>query len=426
MAVVDTSTTFSIAHIALLCRYIGIGIIASAVSQGSLQSTRTLMTACIGVLLFALGHIIEFLASDRPLKGSLFKALILGLLLAIGIGLLLGGLQQFPTLPQWGVWLVPLGFLISLIALVLSIDRDMWGHWKTYALTALALVGAGSFAAYNYFNNYSLVPKLANSSVVAPTVVEPPVVTANLDPNSVVNAPSPAATTSESSPTTPEATTHSTGSMAIVRALPPKSQPSIDEIEAAFEAKEAQEMAANGVEESVLTPDEVVERATERDNREAALSEELNGQATSTPSRPNTQSAVLMNPATEVMSTPIDIGQKGDANTISREVDIIITDNLKYDPNHIIVRQNETIKFNIVNNSLVKQDWSLGDANELRQLATQKVLDPETLINPLLMLEPGEKGEVIWRFTRAGSVDFASLQAGYYGAGLVGRVIVMP
>jgi uncharacterized cupredoxin-like copper-binding protein len=39
-------------------------------------------------------------------------------------------------------------------------------------------------------------------------------------------------------------------------------------------------------------------------------------------------------------------------------------------------------------------------------------------------LAPGEHGELIWKFTRAGSVAFACLQSGHLEAGMRGSVAV--
>ena len=37
---------------------------------------------------------------------------------------------------------------------------------------------------------------------------------------------------------------------------------------------------------------------------------------------------------------------------------------------------------------------------------------------------PGKIGEIVWRFTKAGNVDFACLQPGHYDAGMKGLVKV--
>jgi len=39
-------------------------------------------------------------------------------------------------------------------------------------------------------------------------------------------------------------------------------------------------------------------------------------------------------------------------------------------------------------------------------------------------LAPGESGQLIWKFTRAGTVTFACLQSGHLEAGMRGAVAV--
>ena len=39
-------------------------------------------------------------------------------------------------------------------------------------------------------------------------------------------------------------------------------------------------------------------------------------------------------------------------------------------------------------------------------------------------LAPGQTGEVFWRFTRAGELEFSSVQPGDREAGLYGRLVV--
>ncbi|MBU6436564.1 MAG: hypothetical protein KGQ77_03475, partial [Betaproteobacteria bacterium] len=42
----------------------------------------------------------------------------------------------------------------------------------------------------------------------------------------------------------------------------------------------------------------------------------------------------------------------------------------------------------------------------------------------MVTVAPGQTGNVIWKFTRSGSVSFACLQPGHYDAGMKGAVQV--
>jgi uncharacterized cupredoxin-like copper-binding protein len=39
---------------------------------------------------------------------------------------------------------------------------------------------------------------------------------------------------------------------------------------------------------------------------------------------------------------------------------------------------------------------------------------------------PGEEGEIVWRFNRAGQFRFGCLIPGHYEAGMVGTIVVRP
>ena len=41
-----------------------------------------------------------------------------------------------------------------------------------------------------------------------------------------------------------------------------------------------------------------------------------------------------------------------------------------------------------------------------------------------ISLAPGKQGEVIWQFSKAGTVDFACLHVGHFEAGMKGQVKV--
>ena len=44
----------------------------------------------------------------------------------------------------------------------------------------------------------------------------------------------------------------------------------------------------------------------------------------------------------------------------------------------------------------------------------------------MLTVKAGSTGEIVWQFTKAGTVDFACLQPGHYDAGMKGAVAVAP
>ena len=74
----------------------------------------------------------------------------------------------------------------------------------------------------------------------------------------------------------------------------------------------------------------------------------------------------------------------------------------------------------------LKHEMVLGTIRELKAHAALMLKFPEMEhADPnQASVEPGKTGELVWQFTKAGTFDFACLQAGHYEAGMRGRVVV--
>jgi uncharacterized cupredoxin-like copper-binding protein len=68
----------------------------------------------------------------------------------------------------------------------------------------------------------------------------------------------------------------------------------------------------------------------------------------------------------------------------------------------------------------------LGTAKELREHAElmKKFPEMEHADPNQVSLDAGKSGELVWRFTRAGTFDFACLQPGHFDAGMRGKIAV--
>jgi uncharacterized cupredoxin-like copper-binding protein len=73
-----------------------------------------------------------------------------GIVSSIGLGFFTGGLQHFPDSPDRSVWVVPLGFALSLLAMYYLDWRDRMSvnRLVTYALFSIAVVSACSALAW--------------------------------------------------------------------------------------------------------------------------------------------------------------------------------------------------------------------------------------------------------------------------------------
>lgn len=120
------------------------------------------------------------------------------------------------------------------------------------------------------------------------------------------------------------------------------------------------------------------------------------------------------------------IGEAGKATRIDRTVAVDMSDSMRFSPARISVRQGETVRFVIHNGGQLKHEMVLGTAHELREHyeLMKKFPEMEHDEPQMVTVAPGKTGEIVWRFTKNGKVDFACLQPGHYDAGMKGLVTV--
>ncbi len=122
------------------------------------------------------------------------------------------------------------------------------------------------------------------------------------------------------------------------------------------------------------------------------------------------------------------LGRPGDANKVSRTVDVEMNDKMRFNPADIRVKRGETIRFTVKNTRQLKHEMVLGTRKELKEHAEsmKKFPEMEHADPNHLSVEPGKTGEMIWQFTKSGTFDFACLQPGHFEAGMMGKVVVKP
>jgi uncharacterized cupredoxin-like copper-binding protein len=120
------------------------------------------------------------------------------------------------------------------------------------------------------------------------------------------------------------------------------------------------------------------------------------------------------------------VGEPGQAGQVSRTVKIAMTDNMRFSPADISVKAGETVRFLVSNSGQIKHELVLGTAKELKEHYALMLKNPgmEHADANQVTVAPGRVGEVIWRFTKPGKVDFGCLQPGHYDAGMKGAVQV--
>ena len=140
------------------------------------------------------------------------------------------------------------------------------------------------------------------------------------------------------------------------------------------------------------------------------------------------------------------IGSKGNENDISRVIKVIMYDNY-YEPSSFQINAGETIKFEIENAGELVHEFNI--ANKMMHINHQpemeKMVDNEILFTDSIdknkmkkmakidksmghshsnsvLLEPKQKGNIIWRFDNAVNIEVACNVPGHYQAGMIAKV----
>jgi uncharacterized cupredoxin-like copper-binding protein len=124
-------------------------------------------------------------------------------------------------------------------------------------------------------------------------------------------------------------------------------------------------------------------------------------------------------------------GQPGDPNKPARTIHVLMRDdgneqNMRFEPALITVRKGEQIRFLLENGGTESHEFMLATVAENRKHAQlmKKFPDMEHDDPNAKRLAMSERGELLWRFTKAGQFEFACLIPGHYEAGMHGKIIV--
>ena len=143
---------FQTEHLATLAKYAGISFVAGAVNHGFFSERRSFVTAGIGVAFFLIGAAMELKSAPDGAK-RWADLLGFGILASVGLGFFTGGLQHFPDSPERSLWVVPVGFFMSLGALYFGEGRSRISARPLTVYTAAAGISVivGSVIAASYW-----------------------------------------------------------------------------------------------------------------------------------------------------------------------------------------------------------------------------------------------------------------------------------
>jgi uncharacterized cupredoxin-like copper-binding protein len=123
-------------------------------------------------------------------------------------------------------------------------------------------------------------------------------------------------------------------------------------------------------------------------------------------------------------------GMPGDPGKPARTVTVKMRETpdggMVYEPSRLVVKKGEQIRFIITNGGEIEHEFvlatieqNLQHAEMMKSHSEMKHDDPNSR-----MIQSGNRAEIVWRFTRPGSFEFACLIPGHREAGMIGHIDV--
>jgi uncharacterized cupredoxin-like copper-binding protein len=122
-------------------------------------------------------------------------------------------------------------------------------------------------------------------------------------------------------------------------------------------------------------------------------------------------------------------GEPGDPKKAFRVVEVVMTDGpgkMGYAPDRVEVKRGEQIKFVLTNAGAVDHEFLIDSfANNAKHKKDMEKAPEMTHDEPNgARLKPNTRTELLWRFSKAGTFEFACLIPGHYETGMKGVLIV--
>ena len=140
------------------------------------------------------------------------------------------------------------------------------------------------------------------------------------------------------------------------------------------------------------------------------------------------------------------IGSKGNVADVTRVIKVIMYDNY-YEPSSFQIKEGETIKFEVENAGMLVHEFNIAnkmmhmkhqpemikmaengillafsiDKEKMKKMAKMDKSMGHSHSNSVL-LEPKQKGDIIWKFNNAIAIEIACNVPGHYQAGMIAKV----
>ena len=156
--------------------------------------------------------------------------------------------------------------------------------------------------------------------------------------------------------------------------------------------------------------------------------------------------ALLSLPALAAPAHTFGFGQPAPAAKASRTIEVTLGD-MYFEPRSLAVKAGETVRFVVINKGRVAHEFNLGDTamharHQQEMLAMQAPMEHAGMDHSamnhagmqqqgmqhdepnMVMVEPGQRGELTWTFSQSAPIEFACNVPGHYQAGMVGRLTI--
>ena len=123
-------------------------------------------------------------------------------------------------------------------------------------------------------------------------------------------------------------------------------------------------------------------------------------------------------------------GAPGDPKKPARTVEVVMKEtedgNMLFAPDRVEAKRGEQVRFVLKNAGKVDHEFLLDtpERNAKHKVEMRKNPDMEHDDPNGKRLAPGGTGEIVWRFSKAGTFEFACLIPGHHESGMHGKAIV--
>ncbi|OGB35571.1 MAG: hypothetical protein A3E51_04000 [Burkholderiales bacterium RIFCSPHIGHO2_12_FULL_67_38] len=121
-------------------------------------------------------------------------------------------------------------------------------------------------------------------------------------------------------------------------------------------------------------------------------------------------------------------GIAAETREAKRSIEIRMSDNMRFTPSHLNVREGETLRLRAVNRGKMLHEIVIGTPEELQAHAEMMKKHPGMEHDEPYMahVPAGKRSDITWTFNRAGDFEFACLLPGHFDAGMRGTIRVTP